>query len=602
MRWKAVLCALAVIGLAVPALGKGGNALQPARDALRRGDGIAAEVLLRDALRTGSAAQEVAALMGEAELLQGNLREARRWLRPADFPPSERAHGFRMLGRLEMAEGNFLKAGDAFGYALQEKPRDAQLWVDIGRLRYLAGEQFEAVEASKQALAFAPKDPAALKFRGQLVRDSRGLAASLRFFAAALKEAPEDLGILGEYAATLGEIGRAKDMLAITRRMIAIDNRDPRAFYLQAVLAARAGKDDLARRLLWRTGDAYPKTLAAMLLTGVLELRSGNLETAAEPLEALWRGQSGNWRTALLVGRMLSMDGRDAELVDRFAALAMREDASPYLLELVGRAYEALDKRSDAAIYLDRAASGQHDRLAALPDSTPVGVLEARWRDQPGEPQRILPFLRQLIALQRYDDAAAIANELRTRFPGSSDVMLIAGDVELAAGRPASALERYRQVMRVRTSSPLLDRMVAAELQLGRSRAAETLLASYFAQHPLDGSVATRLARFAGDRGDWRRAKAFAVHARNQGGGKRNPQLIALIAMANINLGDGKSAVLEAQSAYRMQPANSSIVRIYGLALRAAGQARRSDVMLAKADRLFARGARDGVSTSTTLP
>lgn len=602
MRWKPVLCALAAIGLAAPGLGQGNDPLEAARDALRRGDGIAGEALLREALHKGMPARAVSALMGEAELLQGDLPEARRWLRPEDFSSSERGHGFRMLGRLEMAEGNLTKAGEAFDNAFLATPRDAQLWVDIGRLRYLAGEQFQAVDASRQALALAPNDPAALKFRGQLVRDSQGLAASLPIFAAALKQAPDDLGILGEYAATLGEIGRAKDMLTVTRRMIGIDPRDPRAFYLQAVLAARAGKDDLARRLLWRTGDAYRKTPAAMLLTGVLELRSGNMETAAEPLEALWRMQPGNRRAALLVARMLLMDGREAELVDRFAALAEREDASPYLQELVGRACEALGRRNDAAIFLDRAAYGRDNALALLPDPAPVGVLEARWRDDPGKPQRILPFVRQLLALGRHEDAGAIADELRRSFPGSSDVLLLAGDVALAGGNASSALDRYREVARVRTSPALLDRMVAAELRLGRPRAAETLLASYFAEHPMDGSVAARLARFALDRRDWRRARAFAGHARKQGGGERNPRLIALMASAAIGMGDGRRAVAEARSAYRLQPHNGDIAQVYGLALKAAGRERSSANMLAKAERLRGAGGSGVAVASAVLP
>ncbi len=69
----------------------------------------------------------------------------------------------------------------------------------------------------------------------------QGLVASLPWFEKGLKAAPDDLSLLGEYAATLGEIGRAKDMLRVTRHMIELDGENPRAFYLQAVLAARAG-------------------------------------------------------------------------------------------------------------------------------------------------------------------------------------------------------------------------------------------------------------------------------------------------------------------------------------------------------------------------
>src|SRR5690606_30187586 len=115
---------------------------------------------------------------------------------------------------------------------------------------------------AERALVLGPKSPRALHFMGQLVRDSRGLRAGLGWFARGVVENPEDLLLLKDYAATLGELGRTKDMLRITRAMIALDPDNADAFFLQAVMAARAGKLNLARRLMWRTGDAYDEVPA----------------------------------------------------------------------------------------------------------------------------------------------------------------------------------------------------------------------------------------------------------------------------------------------------------------------------------------------------
>src|SRR5690606_24681831 len=131
-------------------------------------------------------------------------------------------------------------------------------------------------EAAQTALKLDPEDPRAIEFRGQLARDARGLQAALGWFARGLESNPDDIGLLGEYAATLGELGRAKAMLKVTRRMIELGGNDPRAFYLQAVLAARAGNDELARKLLWRTENAFGETAAGLVLAGVLDLRAGN--------------------------------------------------------------------------------------------------------------------------------------------------------------------------------------------------------------------------------------------------------------------------------------------------------------------------------------
>ena len=138
--------------------------LRDAHVALGRGDGIAAEAALRKALNAGVPRNAVAARMGEALLDQGDLRKAREWLGPAAFAPAEAAHGWRMLGRLEMAAGNLPVAGKAFDRVLQLTPRDSRLWVDISRLRYQGGEQLQAFAAADRAVRLDPRNEGELDY------------------------------------------------------------------------------------------------------------------------------------------------------------------------------------------------------------------------------------------------------------------------------------------------------------------------------------------------------------------------------------------------------------------------------------------------------
>ena len=124
----AVLCAFAVLG----ALAGCDDAAPPpsdferAKQALARGDGIAAEEQLRAMLEAERAPEDLAAYLGEAALAQGDLAKARRWLAPGDFSPATALHGYRMLGRLEMREGNLPSAGAAFDRALAIQSDDAE--------------------------------------------------------------------------------------------------------------------------------------------------------------------------------------------------------------------------------------------------------------------------------------------------------------------------------------------------------------------------------------------------------------------------------------------------------------------------------------------
>ena len=124
-------------------------------------------------------------------------------------------------------------------------PDDPELWVDIGRLRYRGGEQRQALEASEHALELDPGSARALEFRAQLERDARGPAAALPLYERAVARSGADADLLLDYAATLVDAGRATDALDAIRRATALNPATPRAFHLQAVIAARGSDWDL---------------------------------------------------------------------------------------------------------------------------------------------------------------------------------------------------------------------------------------------------------------------------------------------------------------------------------------------------------------------
>jgi tetratricopeptide (TPR) repeat protein len=581
---------LAVAVLAWPATaGEDGvkSALAAAQAALKRQDGIAAEVELDKALKAGASRGYVAAWMGRAKMLQGDIHAAREWLEPGQFAMAMRGEGFRTLGELELAQGNLEAAGNAYEQALVTMKGDSGLWVDIGRMRYRGGEQGKAIEASRQALRLDPKNVRALEFRGQLLRDSKGPAAALPYFAQGLKLTPDDLQLLGEYAGSLGELGKGKAFLVTTRRMIKVDDRNARAFFLQAVLAARAGNDDLARCLLWRTREQLRDVAATRLLQGILDLRAGNVSTASEAFDDLAREQPDNARMQMLLARSLAQDGAYRELVERFADLANRTDASPYLLTLVGRAHEALEDRASAARYLDRAAASLPRGLAPRGEETSIEVLHARWLSDPDIVRNSIAYSRALLADGRLVEGVQVAERLHGRFPGAADLQLLAADSRFLAGDHAGALALYRQSAAIRLSRPLLRRMIAAHLAMGQDGPARDLLKSYFLHHPLDGEAAAMLAEDALTRKDWRRANALFEHALDQGGGQHDPRLLSGLALARLGLGDREGAVSIASNAYLMQRMNGYSAFVLGQALAATpGKQASARMFLAKATRL----------------
>lgn len=536
-----------------------------AQTALGHGDGIAAEADLERALDAGAGRADVAAAMGDALLQQGANDKAREWLAPGQFVGGTESYGWRMLGQLERAEGNLPAAGKAYDRALQYAPNDGELWVDIGRLRYAGGEQLQAVDAAERALAVAPADPRALEFRGQLIRDQYGLTAALPWFEAGLKQQPDDLALLGEYAATLGELGRAKDMLKATRHMLALDPGNARALYLQAVLAARASKMDLARALLGRISDRMSDIPAAMLLSGALELEADNPNLAIDVLDRLVRLQPANGPARLLLARAAAVAADRAQL---FSAYPEETAGSPYLLTLQARAHEDDGRRDLAALLLSRAA-GTRSAPAPIGERQDAGALAADWAETPDRTGTGVPYVRKLVVTGNLALAGEIAEKLRQANPGSADAQAIVGDVQLLQHNPAGAIERYRIAAKVRVTPDLVGRMALALDGLGQSAAADQLVEARLAASPTDRHLNRLAAERAARRGDWARARALLEYLAPAM--IRDPGLLGELAQARLRTGDKAAAEQAAAAAYALRRGSAATTR--GYAATASGEA-----------------------------
>lgn len=548
VAWLAAAAAVLLGGAAPPSTSA--DPLAVAAADLRRGDAIAAEVHLRKALAAGMPRARMAAPMAEALIRQGHLARARQWLAAEEFAPGHEVYGWRMIGLLERMERNLPAAARAYDRALAINPRDAALWVDIGRLRYAGGEQIQAVEAVERALALDPANPRALHFRGQLVRDQFGLSAALPWFETGLKQAPNDVGLLIDHAATLGELGRAREMLAVTRDILRIAPRNAQALFLQAVLAARAGRIDLARALLNRTGNRLRDMPAAILLDAALNLSAGNSALAAEQLDRLARMQPANERVRLLLAQALFEAGEYPAVVARFAAAAQRADAPTYLLAVVARAHEQLGARDAAAPLLDRIMRARSAPLSAIGEDAPLGVLALRWGDGGGASAAV-PYVRKLIDAGAMAEALRVAEANRASNPGSGGAQGLAGDAQLAAGNPSAALDRYRVAATVRLDDALLVRLLEAAARSGRMAEAAGLADAYLASHPQSRTAARICAALAVSARDWKRARALLESLRERGG-ERDVRLLSELALAQLRAGDRNAALATARDAHRL--------------------------------------------------
>jgi len=569
-----VLLAGAALGFATPlsALPDAAKSLiEQAYAALRRGDGIAAEGKLRRAEEAGALRPDLAAAMGEALIQQGDYQNAGKWLIPAEFSPTQQAYGWRMIALLMRRKDNLSAASDAIDKALTLNPKDPLPWVELGRLRYAQGQELQAIEAARSALAAGPNTVRALEFGAELLRDSDGWAAALVLYEKALKQAPEDLWLLGGYAAALGELGRGQEMLAVTRQMSLLAPSNPYAYFLEAVLAARAGQFAQARSLMDNTRGRLNGQASVQLLNGILELEAGNFNLAIGQFEALLGQQGANPRARLLLARALYQAGRYDDLLKRFAPLAQRADSTPYLLTLIGRAYELTGDRAAAAAFLDRAARSTIPDLLPIPEDAALADLARRWDEAPGSPGLAAPYVRVLLAKGDNAGAARIAGQFLQLRPGSGDALGLLGDTELYQGQGAVAMQHYILASRAHFSEQLLLRMIVAWRRGGKQINPNWLALRYLKAYPASSLAARMVSAQAAFAGNWKLARSLLEKLNRRGGGC-DVRVLADLSLAQLRSGDPEAALASAVRAWDLQPSSPVAAQAWGMALVALGR------------------------------
>ena len=453
--------------------------------ALVRGDGIAAEVELRRALQQGASRASLNAFLGEAALLQGDLAAARQWLGGTVFTADTAAHGFRMLGRLDQAEGDFRQAGFAFDKAIELDPQNAALWLDVARFRYASGAQVEAKTALAQALRFDPKLPGALLFAALLERDSRGPAQALPWFERAIAATQGDAELLYQAAATYGEVGDVGAMNATLERLAKSSPDETRGKWLTLVQALREGRMTAARRVAWQARDGREELPGTLLVEAVMDLEAGNAGLAAENLYQLLELQPDNLPALRILGRALIADGQYREAAARLGEREALIAGDPYGATIVARAYEHLGDRAEAARWLDRADGARSATLVPLGDATEVDYLARRHGDDPLMVDRAVAYVRALVAAGQGARAAEVTSGLVRAYPGSLDMLTLRGDALVAAEAYADAKAAYAQAESLRWSPSLAKRQAWLFARSGDRSAAAAMRERLKKAYPL---------------------------------------------------------------------------------------------------------------------
>lgn len=554
--------------------------LMLARVLVRLDDGVGAEGAVRRAIDMGVPVAATHAVHASALVLMGDPERAIAEARQSQ--PAERNQGLRAAGKAHQLLGDLAAARDAFDAALRESPRDAGTWADVGRFRYSIGDLVGAIEAATRANQLDPGHTDALVLRGELVREQFGLVAALPWFDAALKRDPWHFTALVERAATLGDIGRTQDMLATLRKAALARPGAPQPYYLQAVLAARAGDFELARRVLGRAGGRANDIPGALLLGGVLDLEAGAFEQGVEHLRALVSMQPMNLTARRLLAVALLRTDASRNAIDLLRPMTERGDVDAYSLMLAGRGWERIGERQIAARFFDRAALPVRFTSSAFTADDSVPILAANVTRTEGAPRSEVELIRGLIEEGKTADAIARATRVARLNPGAPASQVVLGDTLAAAGRLPDAVAAYRRAADVRFDEPTMLRLIDALDRIGDRTEAARVLALFLSQNPSNAAAQRLTARWQIAAGQFGPAIATLEDLRLRLG-DGDASLLAELALAYSGAGRHDDAQRFAEAGYALAPMNPAVVDAYGWALHAAGDNEGARQLLEKA-------------------
>ncbi|MFE8584333.1 tetratricopeptide repeat protein [Sphingomonas sp. NCPPB 2930] len=536
-----------------------------ARTSLLLGQGVTAEAALDRALADGVPEVETLAARAEARWSLGNLAGAQEAV--DRMPAQQDAAMMRAAAQVRAARAGGATLRRMLQAVVARFPNDARSWTDLGRSRFGAGDMLGASEAATRAAALAPADPAALTLQAEVVHARYGLAASLPWFEAALRRDAYYHPALIRYAATLGDSGRSSDALAATRRALVSEPGSPEAFYLQAVIAARAGRFALAEGVLEQTRGALSYRPSVVLLNGLLAYAQGRPQRAVRVWGRLVAMQPMNVAARrLLAAAQIATGDRPAALATLRPILS-RADADGYALRLAAFAAPA----EEGAGLIDRIAQAHVGEAAIFRPDRPLGDLTIAAETSPTDPTYALGVIRALASQGNRAGALAKAQALVRATPGAPAALLAYGDVLSTIGRLSEALGPYARAADLTFDEPTMLRLVDGYGRAGRAREAAVALGLYLSQNPQSVPARRLLARWQLAAGEWDAAIETLEGLRMQLG----PDDVALLhdlALAYAGAGDGLVARRYGAVAYGLAPMNAAAADAYGVALAAAGE------------------------------
>lgn len=434
------------------------------------GDGqpAAAEAAFAEAMRLGVNRAEVVADLAQSLVDQGKqpqLIEDPRFA-ISGLPPGVQVRLLLLKSSSAADIGDPREAFRLLDQARQVDPRNPDVWLGEVALRIRERRFDEAIVAADKALALAPGSTNVRYQRSQIDHVRGNLKAALEGYGKALAADPAHVESLAARAGILIDLNRLPEAQKDVSVLRETAPSDPRAAFLQALLAERAGDRDLAKKALSEVTqlidpipiDFMKYRAQALMLNGLAHYGLGEREKAKPYLEAYQRLDPGGGVAKLLAQILLAEGNVDPAILSLEAYLRVHPADSQAQALLAsahmsqGRAARATSVAREALKREDtpelRAMLGMGMlRIGQVADA--LKELEGAYARDPAQLGAGATLVGLYIQRGQAPKALAIAQALIKRDPKRASFHSLLGQAQLAAGRSAAAREAFEAAARL---------------------------------------------------------------------------------------------------------------------------------------------------------
>ncbi|MDT8998136.1 PEP-CTERM system TPR-repeat protein PrsT [Paucibacter sp. APW11] len=432
---------------------------------LKVGELKGAEAAFEEALKQGVSRNEVAIPLGQLYLLLGERKKLLDELTVQSLLPALQPEVLTLRGTAYAMSGNITLATKSFSDAKALDPRSASPFIAEALMYLRAGERDKAKASASRATELGADKPAAWYTLGTVLyamQDYKG-SATAQEKALALDKKHIDARV--GHAFALLSLGREKEASTDLALLKEWEVSDPRASYMRALLATRAG-DAAAAKTNYAEAvdqiDALPPGLVAgdepLMMAGALSHHAlGNLEKAREYLRTILTLNPKHYVGQMLLAS-IAVQSKDFTLAVPILETMLRNNPDDtQALYMMGSIQLARKRYPQASELFERAAakSNSADAVRELGfsqlglglDKQGLSNLEKAYAANPADTrsgvQLALTFARQGQSAK----ALQIAETIVKREPDNLTMINFLGNVRGRIGDKAGARAAFQQVL-----------------------------------------------------------------------------------------------------------------------------------------------------------